>query len=84
MSEEKQNKVWKRSGIFDTYEEATERKDSLISGDKSADLLAGRSDLLVKIKRYGKGGNKFQVKYWHPDFVKPTSKNKHRRKKKND
>ena len=77
MSEEKQNKVWKRSGIFDTYEEATERKDSLISGDKSADLL-------VKIKRYGKGGNKFQVKYWHPDFVKPTSKNKNRRKKKND
>ena len=76
MSEEKQNKVWKRSGIFDTYEEATERKDSLISGDKSADLLAGRSDLLVKIKRYGKGGNKLKVKYWHPDFVTPAKKKK--------
>ena len=77
MSEEKQNKVWKRSGIFDTYEEATERKDSLLSGDKSADLL-------VKIKRYGKGHNKFQVKYWHPDFVKSTPKKNKRRKKKND
>ena len=84
MSTDKKDKVWKRSGIFDTYEEATERKDSLISGDKSADLLAGRSDLLVKIKRYGKGGNKFQVKYWHPDFVKSTPKKNKRRKKKND
>ena len=35
MSTEKKNKVWKRSGIFDTYEEAAERKESLISGDKS-------------------------------------------------
>jgi hypothetical protein len=69
MSTDKKDKVWKRSGIFDTYEEATERKDSLLSGDKSADLL-------VKIKRYGKGHNKFQVKYWHPDFVTPAKKKK--------
>jgi hypothetical protein len=69
MSTDKKDKVLKRTGIFDTYEEATERKDSLLSGDKSADLL-------VKIKRYGKGHNKFQVKYWHPDFVTPAKKKK--------
>ena len=69
MSTEKKNKVWKRSGIFDTYEEAAERKESLISKDKSEDLL-------VKIKRYGKGYNKFQVKYWHPDFVTLAKKKK--------
>jgi|TARA_R110001583_G_scaffold8506_12_gene40626 hypothetical protein len=76
MSTEKKNKVWKRSGIFDTYEEAAERKESLISGDKSADLATNRADLLVKIKRYGKGYNKFQVKYWHPDFVTLAKKKK--------
>ena len=54
MSTDKKDKVW---------------KDSLLSGDKSADLL-------VKIKRYGKGHNKFQVKYWHPDFVTPAKKKK--------
>lgn len=69
MSTEKKNKVWKRSGIFDTYEEAAERKESLIFKDKSADLL-------VKIKRYGKGYNKFQVRYWHPDFTTLAKKKK--------
>jgi hypothetical protein len=76
MSEAKQNKVWKRAGLYNLYEEASHKKTSLLNewDDK----------LIVKIKRYGQGYEKFQVKYWHPDFVKSTPKNKNRRKKKND
>ena len=76
MSEEKQNKVWKRAGLYDLYEDASNKKTSLLSewDDK----------LIVKIKRYGQEYNKFQVKYWHPDFIKPTSKKNKRKKEKND
>ena len=71
MSEEKQNKVWKRAGLYDLYEDASIKKTSLLS--------EWDDELIVKIKRYGQEYSKFQVKYWHPDFVKPTSK---KRKKK--
>jgi hypothetical protein len=71
MSEEKQNKVWKRAGLYDLYEDASNKKTSLLS--------EWNDELIVKIKRYGQDYIKFQVKYWHPDFVKPTSK---KRKKK--
>ena len=76
MSEEKQNKVWKRAGLYDLYEDASIKKTSLLSewDDK----------LIVKIKRYGQGYEKFQVKYWHPDFVKSAPKKNKRRKEKND
>jgi hypothetical protein len=76
MSEEKQNKVWKRAGLYDLYEDAFDKKNSLLS--------EWNDELLVKIKRYGQGYSKFQVKYWHPDFVKSTPKKNKRRKKKND
>ena len=71
MSEEKQNKVWKRAGLYDLYEDASIKKTSLLS--------EWDDELIVKIKRYGQDYIKFQVKYWHPDFVKPTNK---KRKKK--
>tara|TARA_R110002110_G_scaffold274623_1_gene489846 strand:- start:293 stop:508 length:216 start_codon:yes stop_codon:yes gene_type:complete len=71
MSEEKQNKVWKRAGLYDLYEDASNKKTSLLS--------EWNDELIVKIKRYGQGYEKFQVKYWHPDFVKPTN---NKRKKK--
>ena len=76
MSEEKQNKVWKRAGLYDLYEDASIKKTSLLS--------EWDDELIVKIKRYGQGYEKFQVKYWHPDFVKPAPKKNKRRKKKND
>ena len=64
----KQNKVWKRAGLYDIYEDASNKKTFLLSewDDK----------LIVKIKRYGQEYNKFQVKYWHPDFVKLSNKKK--------
>lgn len=73
MSEEKKNKVWKQKGIFNTYEKAALKKASLL---KEGDEL-----LLVKIKRYGQDYTKFQVKIWHPDFVKTSKKNSKNRKK---
>ena len=76
MSEEKQNKVWKRAGLYDLYEDASIKKTSLLS--------EWDDELIVKIKRYGQGYEKFQVRYWHPDFVKSTPKKNKRRKKKND
>ncbi len=76
MSEQttKQNKVWKRAGLFDTYEAALSKKNEIISEFSE--------DMLVKIKRYGQNYTRFQVKYWHPDFVQPTNKKKKENKKK--
>jgi len=66
------NKSWKRVGIFNTYEGALSKKEEL--------LCEFPEHLLVKIKRYGQGRHKFQVKCWHPDYIKPT-KTKKRKKK---
>ena len=76
MSEQevKKGKVWKRVGLFDTYEAALFKKNEIISEFPE--------DMLVKIKRYGQDYAKFQVKYWHPDFVQPTNKKKKENKKK--
>ena len=69
--EEKQHKVWKRAGVFDTYEDAVSKKEEI--------LYEFPEHMLVKIKRYGQGHNKFQVKCWYPEPVKTTNK---KRKKK--
>ena len=76
MSEQtmKQNKVWKRAGLFDTYEAALSKKNEIISEFPE--------DMLVKIKRYGQHYTRFQVKCWHPDFVQ-SSNNKNKKKKEN-
>tara|TARA_R110002110_G_scaffold291135_1_gene505139 strand:- start:54 stop:284 length:231 start_codon:yes stop_codon:yes gene_type:complete len=76
MSEQtsKQHKVWKRVGLFDTYEAALSKKNEIISEFPE--------DMLVKIKRYGQNYTRFQVKYWHPDFVQSTNKKKKENKKK--
>ena len=42
MSEEKQNKVWKRAGLYDLYEDASNKKTSLLS--------EWDDELIVKIK----------------------------------
>ena len=76
MSEEKQNKVWKRAGLYDLYEDAFNKKTSL--------LIEWDDKLNVNIKRYVKVYNKYQVTYFHPEFVKPAPKKKNRRKKKDD
>ena len=76
MSEQevKKGKVWKRVGLFDTYEAALSKKSEIISEFPE--------DMLVKIKRYGQNYIRFQVKCWHPDFVQSTNKKKKENKKK--
>ena len=73
MDPNKENsKSWKRVGIFNTYEAALSKKEEI--------LYEFPEHTLVKIKRYGQGHNKFQVKCWHPEPVKPA-KTKKRKKK---
>ena len=73
MSEQeiKKNKVWKRAGLYNTYEDALSKKEEI--------LFEFPEHMLVKIKRYGQGYSRFQVKCWYPDPVKTTNK---KRKKK--
>ena len=71
MSEEKKHKVWKRAGVFDTYEDAVSKKEEI--------LYEFPEHMLVKIKRYGQGHHKFQVKCWHPDDSKSTKTKKGRK-----
>lgn len=52
-------KKWQKIKVFDTYEEAKNLKEELLS-------QAGNSDLLIKIRRCGDGGTKFKVKTHRP------------------
>ncbi len=71
MSDTTITKHWKRMGLFNTYEEALARKNEV-----SVEYNAHEDkNLLVKIKRCGPEGTKFQVKMWHPDMA-TSNKNK--------
>tara|TARA_B100000131_G_scaffold89272_1_gene86066 strand:+ start:1068 stop:1331 length:264 start_codon:yes stop_codon:yes gene_type:complete len=74
QAEQSAPKKWKRAGIHNTYEEALNQKIALTI-EHTVD-----SDLLIKIKRCGPMGTKYQVKYWHPEFLAPN-KNKKKTKK---
>ena len=75
MTEQKQTKTWKRMGLFNTYEEALKMKNGLsVEYD-----VPGDNNLLVKIKRCGPEGSKFQVKMWYPEM---TASNKNKKNKK--
>jgi len=63
-------KQWQRAGIHNTYEEALNQKNSLTT-EHTVD-----NNLLIKIKRCGPEGRKFQVKMWHPDFLAPKKNKK--------
>jgi hypothetical protein len=73
MTEEKQTKTWKRVGLFSTYEEALNKKNQ-VNDEHTED-----NNLLLKIKRCGPEGSKFQVKMWHPNMA-PVKKNKKTKK----
>ena len=60
MSEEKKSKIWKKVKIFNSYEEAANRKAKMLFEDDT-------SELLVKIRRCGDGGTRFKVVYWRPE-----------------
>tara|TARA_R110000824_G_scaffold25210_1_gene88020 strand:- start:655 stop:888 length:234 start_codon:yes stop_codon:yes gene_type:complete len=70
--EEKTNKVWKAFGTFETFEEADTKRTELLETHE-----------LVKVKRFGKGGAVFKVKFWDTPITKETKK-KRKRSPKND
>ena len=67
---EKTNKTWKTFGTFETYEEAAAQKNKLLEIHE-----------LVKVKRFGKGGSTYKVKFWNPDTQKETKRKKKRKAK---
>ena len=66
--ENQKTKTWKRVKVFDSYEEAITLKTKL--------LCEGDPALEVKIRRFGNGGNQFQVKTYSPAPTKKKSKKK--------
>ena len=67
MSADKTQKKWHKVKVFDSYEEASTLRDSLITEDEN-------SGLLVKIRRCGPNGTKFKVKTWRPTTVTKNNK----------
>lgn len=60
------NKVWKTLGVYESYEEANTERNKIVNEHQ-----------LVKVKRYGKGGSLYKVKYWsEPEPKKQTKKKK--------
>jgi hypothetical protein len=83
-------KKWNRLGIFDSYETAEDKKndllkslleDSLKKSSTKKDSDDKESEFLVKIKRCGPKGSKFQVKYW-VDNPQDLKKNKGKKRSK--
>ena len=52
-------KTWKSAGIFESYEAAYEKRSELAVN--STDF-----GIVIKIKRCGREGKQYQVKYWTP------------------
>lgn len=61
-------KNWKDAGVFDSYEEALNKKNTITQNHS-----------LVKIRRCGHGGHRYRVKFWDEN---PEPKNKRNKKKK--
>ena len=52
-------KTWESAGIFESYEAAYKKRTEL--AQNSLDI-----GIVIKIKRCGKAGQQYQVKYWAP------------------
>ena len=74
MTSEKAPKTWKTKGIFDTYRDASEIKELLISNDDTGMLEA-------KIRRCGPGGTRFKVKTYFPEPKQKKNEKKQTNKK---
>ena len=60
MTSEKAPKTWKTRGVYNTYLDASEIKELLISNDDTGELE-------VKIRRCGPGGIRFKIKTYFPE-----------------
>ena len=52
-------KTWESAGIFESYEAAHKKRTEL--AQNSLDF-----GIVIKIRRCGRGGKQYQVKYWTP------------------
>tara|TARA_R110002020_G_scaffold66816_5_gene175514 strand:+ start:860 stop:1078 length:219 start_codon:yes stop_codon:yes gene_type:complete len=69
--EETVNKIWETFGIFNTFEEADTKRKELLSVHK-----------IVKVKRCGKDGSNFKIKFWNEPAPKEETKRKKSKKRK--
>ena len=69
--EETINKIWETFGIFDTFEEADGKRNEL-----------SKLHEIVKVKRCGKGGKLYKIKFWNEPAPKPQTKKKKSKKRK--
>jgi len=60
MTSEKAPKTWKTRGIYNTYLDASEIKELLLTNDETGDLE-------VKIRRCGPGGIRYKIKTYFPE-----------------
>jgi len=58
-----ENKTWKAFGVFESYEEAAFKKEELLDTHQ-----------LVKIRRFGKGGNQYKIVFWNEPRKKEKQK----------
>jgi hypothetical protein len=63
--EETINKIWETFGIFDTFEEADGKRNEL-----------SKLHEIVKVKRCGKDGSNFKIKFWNEPAPKKEIKKK--------
>jgi len=71
---EPQNKIWKRVGLFNKYEDALAHKEKVLSS------IEDPSELEIKIKRCGPDGTQFQVKLWTAPTLRYNIKRNKKRK----
>ena len=70
--EETVNKIWETFGIFNTFEEADVKRKELENIHE-----------IVKVKRCGKDGSNFKIKFWNkPAPKQQTNKRSKKRKQK--
>tara|TARA_Y100000310_G_C20464318_1_gene706874 strand:+ start:82 stop:306 length:225 start_codon:yes stop_codon:yes gene_type:complete len=72
MESNKAIKRWKKIKTFNTFQEADALRNKIITEDET-------NSILVRVRRYGHGGEQFMVKTHHPD-----SQNQKKQKKKGD
>ena len=68
--EETINKIWETFGIFDTFEEADEKRNEL-----------SKLHEIVKVKRCGKDGSNFKIKFWNEPAPKQQTQKKSKKRK---
>ena len=68
--EEPINKIWETFGTFNTFEEADIKRKTLESTHEA-----------VKVKRCGRGGSSYKIKFWNTPLPQGQKKKKSKKKR---